>query len=532
MKQLRIRILTIVVISAAILGALLYMDRKAQAMREKATLQMSAEELDTLAGVRFFLPADENRGLPCDLQATLFDENELEQYLIVPMDLDASHLVCYAKDAFGNYLNRYEIDFSATDTYAVGFRNLILRRTHLPVLSITLDERSPSLADLVASDKSVQCYGNLTLSVDRDLAHDRHWIDEIHSRDASKNVLGSVTLRGRGNTSWDFCDKKSFSIDFEKANYLLGLGKNRKWNLIGNAMDKTLLNNEVFLQMSSDLGVAYEPHCEQVTLYIDGEYQGVYLLTTKVNVDRDRIALREGDFLLNWGGTDEEQPLYYSCPAWENAKGDYRAMFADLVWPKEDTEQGKADKQALLQEFIDVVTDPSDERFTEIIDLDSLVAYYWAQEISMNYDADFRSTYFYYKADAGKFYMGPVWDLDLSLGWIADKFGAFFDEPQGWKLRRMSWYEGLFEREEFRDAVRDAYLNGGVREAMFSALERFEKRIGEMEEDGDLDYRRWRADWPDLGIRYGDSYEAQAAGRLQFFADRVAWIDAQMMQEE
>ena len=66
---------------------------------------------------------------------------------------------------------------------------------------------------------------------------------------------------------------------------------------------------------------------------------------------------------------------------------------------------------------------------------------------------------------------------------------------------------------------------------MFDALARYEERTFEMREDGQLNYRRWNGDRPALGIRYGEDYVSQTAGRLQVFKDRVSWIDAEMSKD-
>ncbi len=514
MNRHKIIILTISITALLLwIFLFLYSDRIIYAMHEKPTLQLSIEDLDTLTGIRFFLPADENHGLNTDIYATLFDENELMQYLIVPKTVNMAHLVCYACDEYGNYLSRHVLDFSDTDTCALGIRTVILRQTALPTIMIDIAEDSPTFDALVASDKTVECHGEFSIS-------DTHQQKQY------------VTLKGRGNASWDFSPKKSFTMVFKNRTYIAGLGKHKKWNLISNAQDKSLLNNEIFLQMASDMGIQYEPKCEQVTLYVNGEYQGVYLLTSKVSVDRERVNLQPGDFLINFGGTGAEQPIFYESQTWMDDGGDYPSPYVDLVWPKNDTKQGLGNKQRIIQQFISSIEDPGDNSYTAYMDLDSMVRYYWVQEISMNYDAAFRSTYAYYKANTGKITMGPVWDLDLSLGWRADKGGADYETPEGWKLRGISWYVPLFAREEFREAVIDAYWNGGVRESMLEALERFEQKSIEMNMDGTLDYLKWRADWPALGIRYGESYSEQTTGRLQFFKDRVTWIDSTMQNEQ
>lgn len=518
----------LIVLSVMALGIIVYAEQKAEASKERPTFNMSSEELDSMLGVRFVAYADENRGLSNDVFTSIFREDELHHYLIVPDELVFSAMVCYAMDENGQLLNRYVIDFSESSEYQVGLRTIHLVKTNLPIVSINISEESPSFEELLSSDKDVETFGDLTLSVNKTLAHKNHWIEEIHSKDATKESLGSVILRGRGNASWYFSPKKSFTIVFEKATYILGLGKHKKWNLISNSQDKSLLNNEIFLNLSKDCGVKYEPGCEQITLFINGEYQGVYLLTSKVSVDKDRVNLEKDDYFFCFGATNAEQPLFYKSNTWVDDGGAYSEPFANLEWPENASSEQITEAESIVSKFISSMENPEDTTYMDYVDIDSMARYYWAQEISMNYDAIFRSTYAYYKADDKKVYMGPVWDLDLSNGWNADKAGSYYAEPTGWKLRSQSWYAPLFEREDFKQKVSDVYFNGGVRLAMYKALNDYEKRMAEMSTDGELNYQRWYSDVPNLGIIYGNSYKEQTEGCLDFFRRRVEWIDSQM----
>lgn len=530
MNRKTLRILAALLLTLALLAGVFGAENRLKNLSRKPTLGISAEEMDLAPNLRFFLPQDENRGMTTDVWATIFNENELEQFLILPADAPSS-LVVYPVDEFGNYLNRIEIERTAEDRYDIGVRTLVVKITSLPILAISIDENYASFEELVASDQSVECYGDLVLSADPALAQKNHWIDKVMSRDAGRKMPGSITLRGRGNTTWEFSPKKPFTVEFEKGTYVLGMGKHKKWNLLSNSQDKTLLCNEIFLQMADEVGVAYEPKCQQITLYVDGEYQGVYLMTSKVSVDRDRVALRKGDFFLNWGGSNADQPIFYDSATWFDDGGTYSDPYANLEWPKEQDAASLAAKQELIQRFISSIEDAADPSYTDLMDVDSMVKYYWVQEISMNYDAAFRSTYSYYQAETGKIYMGPVWDMDLCLGRQAGKGGSDYSTPEGWKLRGYSWYRPLFEREEFREAVSDAYWNGGVREAMFAALHRFEERAVELDTDGELNYRKWRSDWPALAFLYGDSYRERCDGYLSFFRARAMWIEEEMKKD-
>ena len=57
--------------------------------------------------------------------------------------------------------------------------------------------------------------------------------------------------------------------------------------------------------------------------------------------------------------------------------------------------------------------------YTDLVDVDSAVKYWWVQQFSKNTDAFVTgSSYYYKKSDAqgGKLYWGPLWDFDLAWG--------------------------------------------------------------------------------------------------------------------
>ena len=68
----------------------------------------------------------------------------------------------------------------------------------------------------------------------------------------------SLTIKGRGNSSWFNAPKKSYTIKFEKKQKFLGFASNKSFALIANYFDKTLLRNitayslakKVFTKMS------------------------------------------------------------------------------------------------------------------------------------------------------------------------------------------------------------------------------------------------------------------------------------------
>lgn len=71
----------------------------------------------------------------------------------------------------------------------------------------------------------------------------------------------------------------------------MGAGEN--WLLISNAFDETMLRNLITFDMARQLKVPYTPEAKHVNLYINGEYRGLYLLSEKVEIGENRVALQD-----------------------------------------------------------------------------------------------------------------------------------------------------------------------------------------------------------------------------------------------
>lgn len=96
----------------------------------------------------------------------------------------------------------------------------------------------------------------------------------------------SLRIRGRGNTTWDHYPKKSYRFNLtEKVNFI-GSGQTKKWVLLANWMDRTLLRNDVALEAARRSCIEWVPSGTFVDFYLDGEYRGVYWLGEKINIEK------------------------------------------------------------------------------------------------------------------------------------------------------------------------------------------------------------------------------------------------------
>ena len=511
--------------AAALAGALLC-EKKCSG--ERQTPGYSDDMILSLPYFDIIAPKGENRGLPFDVESYCLGDRYI--HLVLPGDVNRKALTVYIRDSEGNYLAKRVYDM--TGKVMIGPWELTADQHELPVMCFQTGDHEIYDMMNASDEKDIICDGNMQIFVSKKDMQENGWYREYLSTSEDRSKKTTASLQGRGNDSWGSNRKKSYTLRLGKAQNLLGMGKNKSWNLIGNAYDKSLIKNLVFNELSERSGIEYQPQMRNIVLYVDGRYEGVYTLTTKVSVDRNRVDLKKGDLFYKMDPPEADQPIRYESKTWFEDGLPY--PLADLKYPENASPETIEEASSVLQRFIDAVEDPSCPDIEEVADIDSLIRYYWIEEASMNFDAWQRSVYMYYSRSDGKIHMGPVWDMDRSLGSPYDKQGMLFDTPQGWRVRNAGWYSMLFENDGFRKQVADTYFNGGIREELLDGISLFEEKKNRMGEDGRLNYLFF-AHANDIGAPdiFGDApdYDSYCDRMIGFYRERVEWIDKAMMEE-
>ena len=104
------------------------------------------------------------------------------------------------------------------------------------------------------------------------------------------------SVRGRGNTTWTW-PKKPYLIKFDKKQSIFGLPKHKRWILLANFMDRTLMRNLIAYKVGSMTSLDWTPHCQSVELVMNGKHVGNYLLIEQIRADSNRVPCEDG-FLL------------------------------------------------------------------------------------------------------------------------------------------------------------------------------------------------------------------------------------------
>ena len=464
------------------------------------------------------VPAAENEGLPTDINGIQFEDDPSIIYLVLPKYVNTKKLVYYIRDGYeSNYEARRVADFTNGDVEIAG-KTLKLISTELPIMFVeTDDENMPFYEFRYTYERDAICSGK---------AYFKDYLGE----DGEK-----MYFKPRGNVTWAGTHKKPFTLVLENSESLLGMPSSKKWNLLSDLYDKTCLKNYTFYNLASNLEVQYQPEVAHIGLYINGTYEGIYLLTEKVSVDKKRVNIGSDDWLFIWGGSHPEQIIPYKSECWFGDTDNIHYPYIELLYPKNDSRDGLVEKQKYIQRYIDAVENENSSEYLDYLDVDSFVKFYWVQEAAMNYDSCYRSIFTCYKNDTGKLYYGPVWDMDETLGKAGffkpgkDGKEIYFTEVEGWKTRELAYYRELFEHPEFREAAYNAYFDGGIREALWESVDIFKDEEGKIKHLCDIEYKMW--DWEAPEWRYADTYEEHTQIVLDRYITRLKWIDEQMEVE-
>ena len=343
-------------------------------------------------------------------------------------------------------------------------------------------------------------------------------------------ATSGTEIRGRGNASWNF-EKKPYRLKFDKKQSPLGAPASaKKWTLISNHGDKTLMRNILAFEVSRRVGQPYTPFCHPVDLIINGEYRGCYQLCDQVEAASGRVPAKDGYLIeIDAYAWDEEVmfasasgiPVTIKHPDEDDITDQQRAFINDYF--------NKFEAAALASNF----TDPN-SGYRKYLDLDSFLRNFIIGEFCANTDA-FWSVYMYKDAADGKLYTGPTWDNDLSFDndyrthpiTSADYLYAVNGSFAGGRLKDI--VDRIVKQDPQAKArlveLWDAALNEGNLKGLGSYMEDTADLLNESQQ---LNFKRWRIldQWVHMNFQALGSYEAELGTVRNHINTRLNTLDA------
>ncbi len=404
---------------------------------------------------------------------------------------------------------------------------------------------------------------------------------------------GRMTMQGRGNTTWGW-EKKPYKIKLDKKTDLYGMGKSKKWCLLANYQDESLLRNTTASRLSKELGLT-TMETVWADVVINGEYVGNYQLCEQVGIEEARVDI------FDW--ENEAKEAASAIAKAEKIKGDKKdeltdMMTEDMSWIREGGTVSFDGKEYVVADYYDFETDLSggylfesseeyDEEskfmtdsglkvmlkspeflntndemmsyvqnywqnfenayrsedgytiidgkmthYTELADFDSMVSYWLLMEIMGNDDSRYKSRYIYKNHDS-LLKFGPPWDFDTGAGSIIVS-QDISGEATGWKVSQFedpqNFYREFLDDPLFISAATERYWQ------IRPYLEDVIKENGALEKDSEYLYESGMADsalWDrnNQWPGYGRGYIADRDIFISYMRERIAWLDEQFKSD-
>ncbi len=274
-------------------------------------------------------------------------------------------------------------------------------------------------------------------------------------------------IRGRGNTTWEW-PKKPYLVKLEEKQKVFGMHKHKRWVLLANFMDRTLMRNLVSMKVASMTNLDWTPGCVPVELVLNGQHKGSYLLIEQVRVDNHRVNVTEmtkddnageavtGGYLLEldfhydnevqWGDP------HGGCVQWGRNGGipfGVKYPDSDDITPQQLAYIKKYVSDTAEAIYGDDFADP-EKGYAKYLDVDSFIDYWIVFEVMGNHELGNPGSVFMHKDRGGKLVAGPCWDFD----WGVLSYNTSPQARTGLVNGEAIWYARLFQDPAFKAKVK------------------------------------------------------------------------------
>lgn len=245
----------------------------------------------------------------------------------------------------------------------------------------------------------------------------------------------SCGIRLRGNYSAS-PDKKPYRIRFDEKTSLFGRPANRSWVLLADYLDVSHIKNFAIYNFANLLdGQDFKLLTRHVSVYFNGQWLGIYMLTDQVNENEGRADIEEDlaalakkgpevPFLIElddyaWqDGAEGVAYFTYVVPASKSYDNKKLTLKFSIKYPDE-TERVTPQQYQYIRDYtyaaLNAVFGLNGENWRDYWDEDSLIDYFIANQWGSNGEISWKSV-FLYKPYGEKMYSGPVWDFDWGVG--------------------------------------------------------------------------------------------------------------------
>ncbi len=348
----------------------------------------------------------------------------------------------------------------------------------------------------------------------------------------------NMKIKGRGNSTWWICTDASagavvgkcpYQLKFGDKTSILGMPEDKKWVLLAEKSDKSMIRNKIARYMGGLSDLEYTPNAEYVELIINEDYQGTYLIGQKVEESSNRVDIGDDGYLIEID-TDannriDSDDIIFKPTIWSSIHTDGVFNIKDP-----DIDYG-SDEFHLIEDYINEFEsvlysnnfNSPGSGYESYIDVDSLIDWFLINEIAKTVDARWYSSIYFSYIPGEKIKMGPIWDFDLSYGNLNYSDAQYTSE---FYIKQNNWIDKLYQEEVFVEKVKIRYSY------YHSKLDDIKNKIDEFAKYIDKSQKANFERWDILGVYvwpnpvYDLTYEEEVERLKNWIEERMNWLNS------
>lgn len=450
---------------------------------------------------------------------------------------------------------------SSSTTYTLGSEKVYAKFDYvsynMPIISVVTPKKNgsakqafpESAAKSTKYDKSAITITNTDYS-----------LDKVKVKDSSRNVTGTrdmtVTIKGRGNSTWNL-EKRPFQLKFENKVNLFNNGQkaNKKWVLLANHIDRTLLRNQITLDIARTAltNIPFTSSTQPVEFYLNGEYMGVYLVVEQSEAAKGRVNateptkpttdLNEFGFLAEWDDLADANEDYIFTDDVIGKKFTVKNGFVDDDNLKAENYNTciKAIK-SYIESVSRAIKSGNETAIANLVDIDSAVDMFILQELTKNVDVG-GSSFYMSKEKGEKLVFNPPWDFDRA--WGNDSRGKDYDGlyVDSGDENTNQWLQWLYGNQWFKNKVSARWnelRSNSATDPKTLAMNTINNFTSKYSQSLNRQFNKWNTiltktyPWNgggyeqyygDMGTALGSTYDAQVSSLKSWITGRVSYLD-------
>ncbi len=332
-------------------------------------------------------------------------------------------------------------------------------------------------------------------------------------------------MKIRGNTS-AYGIKKPYKIKLSKKCDLLAPfidrpadGKSyadKEWLLLNYGTDIYRVAGDAIADL---VGTPWSPDYTYVSLYVNGDFRGLYVLSECVKQGtgkgdtRWRCPVEDDGFIIEYDAYWWNEPLHFTTPSCENF-----VMKYTFKYPDTDDIDVNSDAYKYIKKYMtdfERALNRNDSSYLDYIDLDSFVSWILVADYMCLLDSG-GNNLFMWKKDStanSKIVMGPNWDFD-SWKWTTDSVANIHRDGSHFYFPKLS------KKQEFAQAYAELFR------------ETYDKVAAAVNADLDkINETSYNKLYRLEGTRYQTGYRTLSAMRNDFntwISAHLAWMQSQI----